>query len=334
MSRSSVQFRRVALLYGFGGEMKTMNKLLLLSVLAPVLAFTQGTAGKTGFEFLRTEISARQTGMAGAFVAVDGDVYGLTCNPASLAGLKRRQAAATYVDYLLDFQLGFAGFSSPLKSGGMIGMGIGYANYGTFQWTDESGNATGSSVPGDVLFTAAYANGFSKTLRYGVSLRYIRSNIQNYSASAAAANAGILLLIPRQQMTFGFAVLNAGNGLSGFRDTVEKVPTSLRAGVTKRLQHLPLMVSIDATKFLYESDRALDGVYWVFGGEFTVSNRLLLRFGYNSRGSEERMGANSSRVTGIALGMGLLLRNLRIDYSRNSYGILGAVNTFGVTADF
>jgi hypothetical protein len=265
---------------------------------------------------------------------VDGDVYGLTCNPASLAGLKRRQAAATYVDYILDFQLGFAGISSPLKSGGMIGMGIGYANYGTFQWTDESGNSTGSSTPGDVLFTAAYANGLSKTLRYGVSLRYIRSNIQNYTASAAAANAGIILLIPGQQMTCGLAVLNAGKGMNGFMDTIENVPTSLRAGVTKRLQHLPLMVSIDATKFLHESGSAFDGVYWVLGGEFTVSSRLLLRFGYNSRGGEERMGANSSRVTGIALGMGLLLRNLRIDYSRNSYGVLGAVHSFGVTADF
>ena len=313
--------------------MNPIHKILLLSLMTPVLAIPKGTAGKTGFEFLRTEISARQTGMGGAFAAVDGDVYGLTCNPASLAGLRRRQAAATYVDYLLDFQLGFVGFSSPLKSGGMIGAGIGYANYGQFQWTDEYGNPTGSSVPGDILLTAAYANGFSKTLRYGVSLRYIRSTLQNYSADAAAFNAGILLLIPGQQMTCGLAVLNAGKGLSGFMDRIENVPTSIRAGVTKRLLHLPLMINFEATKFVHENSKAFDGVYWVFGGEFTVSNRLLLRFGYNSRGGEERMGAGS-RVTGVAVGMGILLRNLRIDYSRNSYGVLGSVNTFGVTADF
>jgi hypothetical protein len=314
--------------------MKSTLKIPLLFILMSLPVLAAGTAGRTGFEFLRTEISARQTGMGGAFAAIDGDVYGLTCNPASLSGLKRRQAAVTYVDYLVDMQLGFAGFSTPLKSGGMVGLGIGYANYGEFQWTDESGATTGSSSPGDVLLTAAYANGFSRTLRYGVSLRYIRSAIQNYSSDAAGVNAGILLLIPGQQMTCGLALLNAGHGLSGFMDRTEKIPTSVRLGITKRLMHLPLMVSVDAYKFVYESDKPFDGVYWVFGGEFTISEHLLVRFGYNSRGSEERMGANSSRLTGISLGAGILVRNLRIDYSRNSYGVLGSVNSFGVTADF
>jgi hypothetical protein len=314
--------------------MKRILTILVLSIAASFPVLAQGTAGQTGFEFLRTEISARQSGMGGAFAAVDGDVYGLTCNPASLAGLKRRQAAVTFVDYLVDMQLGFAGFSSPLKSGGMIGLGIGYANYGQFQWTDESGLSAGSSSPGDILLTAAYANGISKTLRYGISLRYIRSSIQNYSSDAAGVNAGILLLIPGQQMTCGVAILNAGKGLSGFMDRIEKIPMSVRVGVTKRLMHLPLLINLDAYKFVYESDHVFDGVYWVLGGEFTVSDHLLLRFGYNSRGSEERMGANSSRVTGLSLGAGILVRNLRIDYSRNSYGVLGSVNTFGVTADF
>jgi hypothetical protein len=314
--------------------MKSFVAILALTGLTSLPVPARAAAGQTGFEFLRTEISARQTGMGGAFAAVDGDVYGLTCNPASLAGLKRREAAVTYVDYLVDMQLGFAGFSSPLKSGGMLGFGLGYANYGQFQWTDESGATTGSSSPGDILLTAAFADGFSKTFRYGVSLRYIRSTLQNYSSDAAGVNAGILLLIPGQQMTCGAAILNAGKGLSGFLDRIEKIPTSVRLGITKRLSHLPLMISLDAFKFVYESDKALDGVYWVLGGEFTVSDHLLLRFGYNSRGSEERMGANSSRLTGISLGAGVLVRNLRIDYSRNSYGVLGSINSFGVTADF
>jgi hypothetical protein len=308
--------------------------LVILLIFSGLLPARGGSAGKTGFEFLRTELSARQTGMGGAFVAVDGDVYGLSCNPASLAGLKRRQAAFSYVDYFMDFQLGFVGYSTPLKFGGTLGTSLSYANYGEFQWTDQDGKPTGSSSPGDILFTVAFADWLSKSARYGVSIKYIRSSIQKYSADAVAVNAGFIYCIPRQQMTFGTAVLNVGKGLNGFMNTIEEVPTSVRLGFTKGLAHLPLMLSFDASKFLHESGNMGNGVYWIAGGEFTVSDRLLLRLGYNSRGSEEKMGSTGSRLSGVSFGLGVHVRNFKIDYSLSNYGALGTVNTVGVASDF
>jgi hypothetical protein len=312
--------------------MSRVWKISFILLVFQALGFAKdGTAGKTGFEFLRTEISARQTGMGGAFIAVDGDVYGLSCNPASLAALRMREAAFSYVDYFMDFQLGFVGYSSPLKFGGTLGASLSYANYGEFQWTNDNGESTGSSTPTDILFTAAFADWLSKFVRYGVSVKYIHSSIQKYTADAVAVNAGLIYCIPAQQMTLGFALLNAGRGIHGYMGTIEKVPTSVRAGFTKKLAHLPLMLSIDASKFIYKSDSA---VYWVIGGEFTVSNHLLLRFGYNSRGSEEKMDSAGNRLSGVSFGLGVQVRNFRIDYSLSNYGALGTVNMFGVTTDF
>jgi hypothetical protein len=310
----------------------TLKWIFVFLCLPELSAASSG--GTTGFEFLRSEVGARQSGMGGAFVALDGDLYGMACNPASLAGVDTRRASFAYVNHLLDFQAGFLGMAAPLRNGGRLGAALSYMSYGEFEWTDETGGSTGSSTPGDMLLSVGYGARTSKTLSYGASVRYMRQTIQDYSADAAVFNAGILYRIPSQQATVGLAVLNVGKGLHAFVDRVERVPTSVRAGVTKRLAHLPLMLNLDVQKFTGESGSFGDGLYWILGGEFTVSSRLLLRWGYASRGSDNRMGSSGTRLSGLSLGLGILAGRLSMDYGMSNYGVLGTVHQFGITADF
>jgi hypothetical protein len=311
--------------------MKRIVQTLVLLAWTPVSLLADGSAGQTGFEFLRIDVPARQTAMGGAYTAMDGDLNGLSCNPASLAVIPKREAAFSYVDYFLDFQLGFVGFSSPLRNGGTLALGIGYANYGEFEWTDEDGRSTGSSAPGDVAVTAAYAAGLSKSTRYGASVRYIRSSIQDYSADAAVVGAGLIHVFPSQQLTVGLAVVNAGKGLHGFQDRVEQVPTSIRAGLTKRLAHLPLLVALDAVQYTGSSKSVFGNTVVSVGGEFTLSRILLWRFGYTSTGAEQRTGSSGGRLSGVSLGAGLTVRNFKIDYGYANHGMLGSVNHLGVS---
>jgi hypothetical protein len=313
--------------------MKRFIQLLIFFLWLPFPLIADGSAGQTGFEFLRIDVPARQTALGGAFTAMDGDLNGLGCNPASLATVPKREASFSYVDYFLDFQIGSVSFSSPLRNGGTLGLGFGYADYGEFDWTDEEGRPTGSSTPGDVAVTLAYAAGWTRFTRVGASVRYIRSSLQDYSADAAVAGAGLIHLFPSQQMTVGIAVVNLGKGLHGFRDRVEKVPTSIRAGFTKRLAHLPLLLAVDAVQYTGSSKSALDNTVFSAGGEFTLSSVLVWRFGYTTVGSEQKSGSSGGRLSGVSLGAGLFFRNFRIDYGYANHGMLGSVNHLGVSMD-
>ena len=69
------------------------------------------------------------------------------------------------------------------------------------------------------------------------------------------------------------------------------------------------------------------------GGEFTISENFFLRWGYNSRGSEEKVGAGSDRLAGISLGLGIKYKTYRFDYSFATYGAMGGMHflTAGMT---
>lgn len=285
----------------------------------------------TGFEFLRTDLGPRAAGMAGGFTAVEGDVTGLIYNPASLASQTQSQLSFVFVNHLLDFQSGVLAWSGPWKKNSILGASLSYMNYGEFEWTDESGTPTGSSAPEDIVLSLGYGWKFSPQVRLGASIRYMHSTIENYHASALSSNLGMIYYIPKEQLTFGFAIWNWGKALSSFREHKEKVPTAIRIGFSKRLAHLPFMLVGDVYQFTPIKKFDLKKVYWIIGGEFTASEHVLVRFGYNSRGKENKLGPSASRLTGLSFGGGLVLKNFRLDYGQMDYGMLGNVHQFGVT---
>lgn len=301
------------------------------SLILSLFGWTLPLLANTGFDFLRTDLGPRPAGMAGAFTAVEGDVTGLVYNPASLASQTRSQLSFVFVNHLLDFQSGFLAWSGPWKENSVLGASLSYMNYGEFEWTDESGASTGSSSPEDILLSLGYAWKVSPEIRFGASIRYIHSTIENYHASALVGNLGMIYYIPKEELTFGIAVWNWGKALSRFLDHKEKVPTAIRIGFSKRLAHLPFMLVGDMYQFTPIKKFDLKNVYWIIGGEFTASEHVLIRFGYNSRGKENKLGPSASRFTGLSFGGGLVWKNFRLDYGQMGYGMLGNVHQFGVT---
>jgi len=303
-------------------------------VISPFFLHAGESAGRAGFDFLRSEIGARPAAMAGAFAAVTGDLNGLAYNPASLGGMDRRQAAFTYVRHVLDFQSGFAGYTQKVPGAGQAALGIYYMNYGKFTWRDILGEETGSSTPFDLLVSAAYADSLPFHLRYGISLKYIRSTIAEYWSDALAASLGLIYSIPGQRMTIGAGIFNMGKGMHAFLDTREHLPVSYRIGISKHLAHLPLMLCIDLVRYQYEKSKTFGGMYWIVGGEFTLSEHAFLRWGYHSRGQEEKDSSGNNRFAGLSFGLGLRYGTLAIDGGMNQLGMLGTISQFSVTKSF
>jgi hypothetical protein len=284
----------------------------------------------SGFEFLRTSTGARPMAMGDAYVGGYGDASVIGYNPAGLAGLKNHTALFTYLNHYADFQGGYVGYGRVLSENRILAAGIAYMNYGRMEWTDITGANTGSSSPGDFLFQASYAGTTEKGICYGISAKYIRSQIEQYSADAMAVDAGLFYRIEKEKMNIGLSVTNLGRSLTAYIHEKENLPLAYRLGLTKTLAHLPLTLYFQLTRYQFQESDLLGGLYWALGGEFQISERFNLRWGYNSIGREQKVWSDKDRFTGISLGFGTAVNRFIIDYAAAFHGVLGSTHQFTV----
>lgn len=311
---------------------KRFNISLLLFVLFTV--YGGGSYGNSGFDFLRSDMGARSSAIGGATVAIKGDLHGLMTNPAGLVSTREREITFSYIDHLVDIKSGFIGFGKSLRETGRLGIGISYIHYGEFERTDIVGTSLGSFTSYDYAFSIAYANTLPYGFCYGLSVKYIQSRIDHYLAGGVAVDFGLIYRIDRENLNIGFSVLNLGRATKSFIDVHEKFPISYRIGFSKVLAHLPLMLNFDLIKYQYDQSSLFWGVYWALGGEFTITDFFFLRWGYHSRGREERIGSDNDWSAGISLGIGIQLKRYRLDYGFSGHGALGSKNFFTVTIPF
>ena len=280
------------------------------------------------FEFLRTEIGARPAAMGGAFVGMIGDIHSLFYNPGALPFIRRSNASLTYLNSVMDFNVGAGAYIRPLSELSALGVGIHYFDYGEFQGKDKFGQDTGTFGANDVAISAGYGKMARTDLGIGANIKYIRSKIAGYSASAIAADLGILYYLRDKNVTVGISVMNLGRAISAYLDTKEDLPAHLKFGLAKSMEHLPLVLSGELRYFNGED------LYYNGGGELIFGNNIRLRFGYSSVGRDQKLGIDGDRWSGFSLGAGIMIRTMMIDYALTSMGGIGAQNRFTVSAFF
>ena len=291
-----------------------------------VFLLLENAAGQStgGFDILRQEASARQSSMAGTGAALYDDIFSVFLNPAGIAGNRSARAGITFVDQILDITSGCALYSMPISDKSVVGAAVLFTSYGKLTRTDETGQATGSFSPGDFVFSVSFASSPFEIFKYGFSAKMIYSQIDSYSASAVAADAGCILSIPSQKLNLGLSLQNIGTSIDEFIDVKESLPSGVRAGISKTLAHLPLLLNFDIVRPFHQTgDKNL---YWALGGEFTVTNNFFLRWGYSSAGREENSDNQSGRLSGVSFGFGVLFNKYRLDYGWRSKGPAGNLN--------
>jgi hypothetical protein len=229
---------------------------------------------------------------------------------------------------LLDFNTGFVGLVEPNFGPGNLGISVLFKDYGSFNKTDVTGEELGSFNSNAVSFAGSYGLEPMKNLYVGASAKYLRFAIDTYSADAIAMDAGAMYSIPSQRLIFAVGIFNVGQSLSAFVDTKEDLPMSVKAGFSKQLAHLPLLVSFNLYKY---NDANWHGA---LGGEFSLSPNVFLRLGYDEFGRDLKVDSSSDKFAGTAIGLGLVWNSLKIDYSFSSYGELGSLNRFTVSGQF
>ena len=309
------------------------RQLIILIVIILAVTFmnldASESSGKAGYQFLRTYTGARPSALAGAFVSFSGDIHAIYFNPSGLAELGSQMVSASYLNHVLDFQSGSVMYSRPLRRLGQGAIAVNYMNYGEFDETDINGNKVGTFNAGSFVITSSLARLLTDKLLIGASAKFIHSTISTYSSSAIAIDLGAIYHLSFiEDMNVGVAVLNLGTALTAFVDEKDPLPLNLVVGFSKKLAHLPLEYSVSVNKYID------DDVQVNVGGEFTLSEGMFLRVGYNSLGRDQKIGADGDQFAGISMGLGVNWRDYQLDYGLSSYGAIGYLNRLTFSYQF
>ncbi len=285
----------------------------------------------SSFLFLRMEPSARASALGGSFAGVYGDdVNAFFYNPATLNETMHGALSVSYLNHLSDLNAGFISYGRTVGTLGTVGGGLRFLNYGSFERADENGVRDGTTFgASDVALTVGLARAYNDRIRYGVNLHTIFSSLDSYGAGALALDAGVIALVPSQQIAAGLSIHNIGTVFSSLGDTTDELPLDVRLGVSKRLTHLPLMISVMGYNLHNYGDESFAQEalrHITFGAEFLFSEAFNVRFGYNHRRHEELKTDSRLDLAGVGLGFGLKITRFRFDYAYNSWSALGGLH--------
>jgi hypothetical protein len=289
---------------------------------------------------LRFDASARTAALGGAYTAVaDGDVNALFYNPAIPGPSTSRIPSLSYLNHLSGIDAGTLAYSQTVQDWGTtLSGGLRFVQWGgDIQRRNERGERTGTFSAGDVALTLGAARAMGARLQYGANVHLLYSQIDNVQATALATDLGVLYRLPAQQLTVGASLRHLGASLGGFETSL---PLDLQLGVSKRLAHLPLLLSVTA----YDLNKIGTGVeggstldhalgHLTFGGELQLGDVLRLRAGYNHRRSRDLALADRFDLGGLGGGFGIVVSGITVDYAYNSWSKLGGLHQFTVRAD-
>ncbi len=312
--------------------MKYRGRLLIAFLLFVQIAWA-GSGLTSAFEFLRTDYNPRTAAMSDAFLTIRGDVNGLFVNPAGGAYIGQRQFYFNYTNYLLDINGGSAGYTHLLPRWGRLSVGVQYMDYGKFDETNEYAESTGRTFGAhDFALGVSLADTLGDHFSYGVTLKYVFSMIENYTAQALALDFGLLYEAPFEKDLFFAVVLsNVGQNFDPYADLTETLPVRLRLGVSKKLEHLPLEIGVTLNDLNVAGENLSERVKrFAVGGEFRLSKMLRLRLGYNNDLHSGLGSTTQDKFGGLSGGFGVNWKNYRFDYAFSNMSALGSVHRVGV----
>jgi long-subunit fatty acid transport protein len=303
-----------------------LSSLFIVFILTASFTFGQNT-----YDFLNVDMSARAASLGGSFVTNNDDVDVLFYNPAGMSFLEKNPVSFSFVKHLMDINLFSLAYSTEFENIGRFGSAIKYINYGSFDEADEFGNRTGEFSAGELAFILGYTNEFSENFYYGANAKVIYSSIADKSSSAVALDLGINYEIPKQQLNLAAAILNLGTQLSSYIDTKEDLPLDVTIGISKRLENLPVRLSLDFHQLNKERDELYQHLKgFTIGAEFYLSDAFTLRFGYDNESRSDLKVGSSSGIAGFNGGLGVKISEYVFNYGYSSLGTIGAMHRIGL----
>ena len=324
-------------------------------ILAVSFSTTAQTGGESTYRFLSLTNSARMASLGGNQVAIH-DTTDLNLpfhNPSLLRETMTSQVLVNYVNYLADINYGYASYAIPLKTG-TFAAGMHYINYGQFAEATEEGELTGRHFKAaEYALNLIWANHY-RNWRYGLNIKPVLAVFEKYQSVGMAFDAGISWLSANRLTSIGMAARNFGTQFTTYYDNGEKesLPFDLQAGISQRLEHAPLVLSLTAhnlnnwtlakpeekplegEELFYEPAESFGKQFMrhlILGMEVMPSPAFTIRAGYNYHLRQELKVEERLSTVGFSLGFGVKIKRFRLDYATTRYHIAGSSNLFSLS---
>ena len=189
--------------------------LVLLSLLVlslPLWAGSGNKVGTAGAQELRIPVGSVATALAGANVATTSGVEALYWNPAGVAALPYTEAAFSYMTYIADIKVNFAGITSNFGKFGSVGLSAKVLNVGDMEVTTEMApNGTGETFnPTFMILGATYARRMTDRVCFGGTFQYVHEKIRTEEANGVCFDFGLQYDTKWHGVKFGLVMKNFG----------------------------------------------------------------------------------------------------------------------------
>lgn len=301
--------------------------VLALLALAPLAR--AANEGVSGAQFLRIGADARTAGL-GETGSTAAGAASLFYNPAGLAGLGGPELFLSHARWI--GETGYSGLAFARKAGaGAYGFAASYLSGPAIDKYDKFGNDLGQTYSAsDIAAVVGFCPNTGAAAAFGVSLKYIRSGIENETASAPALDAGLRVTAAKDKLYFGAALQNLGGKLK-FSNTGDSLPLTLRGGAQYLLplkrgrgQRMDLGFYGDVN-YVKDAGAGL-GAGAEYRGAYDKDYTFALRAGYKTSAK----GSGS----GLCGGLGVEAAAYAVDYAFSPMGDLGVTHKFSVTVKF
>jgi hypothetical protein len=296
-------------------------------------------AGISALTFLKMEVSPRSAGLASANICLSGDAYATYTNPAALPEVEHASFAGANTFWVADINYAFLSAVLPTRSG-HFGFSLSGLNSGPM----EVRTTFQPEGTGEVFYATywtggiSYAKQLTDQFSWGVSAKYVREQLANFSANTGVVDLGFLYRTDFKDLRFAVMLQSFGpnSTLSGVveldtafnnRDiTLDSypAPTIFKLGISMvpwktsdGSQSLTTLVQLNHPNDNAENIR--------LGVEYQYRNLLFLRAGYKVNVADQNFP-----TAGVGLRMRVGRHPLMFDYALDPMRFLGNVHRVGL----
>ena len=316
--------------------------------------------GKSVYQFLNLVTSPRQAALGGKVITIyDEDVNQVHFNPATINAEMDNHLAVNYGSYFGEVTYGTAAYAYTYdRHLQTFHAGVNYINYGKFDGYDENGQKTATFTGSEMALSFGYALNIPNSDIYvGANAKLISSTLESYNSYGAALDLGALFIDTRNDVNWALVIRNVGIQITPYDQTREKLPLEVLVGVSQLMQNVPIrwhltLENMQQWNIAFSNPNraqgSLDGGsspekisvfnnalrHIVVGAELFPDKGFNIRLGYNFRRAEELRILEQRNFSGISVGIGLKMGNIKFNYSYSRYTLAANTSLFGLTIDF
>jgi hypothetical protein len=319
------------------------------SLLILVLFYLLGSSQQQiQYSILNNNCAARNSSLGGYPIGViDEDPSLSIFLPSNLSKLSVNKLVINYNNHFADSDFGMINYNFLVKKNSVFSATIFYNNYGSFEYYDASGNSYGNSFKAaDWVFQIGHSRKLYENFQIGLNFKLINSRLEVYNAIALASDISLTYFNDEKRIGGYFLLSNIGTSITNYSSFSNgKLPANSIISFNTKLKHAPVRfhltynhlnkwdissIKTNSNSFSFNEFSKQFFNHIIIASEFLFSDNFNFRFGYDLLSRNELQPQSRPGTTGISWGIGLKIKDFKINYSNSKYHFAGISNNLTI----